>query len=204
MRKQILLVPIFVLLGILGLAAPTLAVFGDYHLIESPTPYSLSVNRWELGIHSFSNNPWIAEMKAGVAPGLTLGLDAVENNGAGLNLKYQVLGEKSGSPAVAIGADDIGRDTTSPYLVIGDQFPGGSPLRWHVGIGGGRYDGIFLGLDANLTKQGKGGLPVELKAELVNDNINLGVSLGFAPGWKLDIASAEDDLLAGVSYRASF
>ena len=203
MRLRFIGITCLTLLGLLGSAVPALAVFGDYYLIESPTPYSLKVNRWEAGVHTFADGPWVAELHAGAAPGLTLGIDAVENDGGGLEFKYQLLPGREGSPALALGIADIGRDQVSPYLVIGEKIPGSKDVRWHLGIGGGRFDGLFAGIDAGLN-QGHGGLPVELTAELVNSNLNIGFSLGIAPGWRLEIASAEDDLLAGVSYRSSF
>jgi hypothetical protein len=173
-------------------------------VIESPTPYSLNSNSWELGIHAYQDDPWIADFRIGVTPEFTLAVDAIEYDGAGLGMKYQLLKSKGNAPALAIGVDDIGRDHVSPYLVIGDTFPGSSFLRWDLGIGGGRYDGLFVGLNADLSKAGHAGPPIELKAELVDDDVNLGISFKFAPGWKLDVASADGDLLAGVTYRASF
>lgn len=192
-------------IGLFSVGMPAWGAFAGSDLIEIPTGDVLRVNQWDLGLHGQSDGPLSADFRMGLAPGWELGIDAIEDHGAGINIKYQLLSESKEAPALAVGIADIGRDDLSPYIALSQRFPK-SFVRWHIGVGGGRYDGLFLGISTRLNtvqSSGKGG-PVSLMAEYVDDGLNLGFAINFAPGWQLDIAGVDGDLMAGIKYRGRF
>lgn len=194
-----------VIISVLAMGSPVSAAFAESDLIQSPTGDVMRINQWEMGIHVRDDGPATAEFRMGMAPGWELGVDGIEDDGVGLNIRYQIVGESKSSPAIAVGISDIGRDDLSPYVALSQRFPQ-SFVRWHLGVGGGRYDGIFLGVSTriNTVQTGGNGNPISLMAEYVNNDLNLGVSFNFSQGWHLDIAGVDGDLLAGIRFKGTF
>lgn len=193
------------LLGIVTGALPALGVFSSTELVAIPTADALNPQRFELGVHGMTDGPWIGEFHLGVAPGFELGVDAIEDNDIGLRLKFQFLEETQEAPALAVGVNDIGRDDVTPYIVASMRFPQ-TFIRWHLGLGGGWYDGLFLGVstDLNTISNGKKGIPVTLLLEVADSELNAGVGINFAQGWKLDVGVVSQELLMGLTYQGSF
>ena len=205
MAKRRHLVVILVGLGLLMSALPATAVFGGSELITIPTGDVLRNDNWEIGLHGYMDGPWIVDFRWGFAPGWELGIDAIEDHDIGLGLKYQILEETKEGPSLALGVNDLGREDISPFISLSQRFHK-SFIRWHLGLGGGRYDGIFLGLSTklNTVHSSQQGNPISLMAEIVDNELNLGVSIDFAPGWRLNIGGNNDDILAGLTYKGSF
>ena len=193
------------LLGPMLMALPALGVFGNTELVMVPSADTLRTQQFELGFHAMTDGPWFGEFHLGIAPGFEVGVDAIEDNDLGLRLKYRFLEETKDTPALAVGINDVGRDDVSPYIVASMRFPK-TFIRWHLGLGGGWYDGLFLGLstDLNTISSGKKGTPISLMLEVVNGDLNAGAGINFAPGWKLDVGIVSQELLLGLTYQNSF
>jgi len=91
-------------------------------------------------------------LQAGLAAGLELGVDDCTDsrNGPWLNAKWQVVPESEKRPALALGLQAIGQDTTAePYLVLSRDFP---PGRLHLGaLRAGRANRLMVGAELPLT-----------------------------------------------------
>lgn len=102
-------------------------------------------------------------VQAGLAPGLEAGVDECTNSSDGpwLNLKWQVVPESEKGPAIALGLQAIGEDTTAePYLVLSRDFSLG---RLHLGaLRAGHAGRLLVG----------GELPVERGLTAVGDFVS--------------------------------
>ncbi len=116
--------------------------------------------------------------------------------------QYQAWRQKGGRPALAVGMQDIKFGDDSPkvgraqYAVASHQF---DDLRLHLGIGRGRYQGLFGGIEARLSDR------IKLMGEYDTNNVNLGLRLHLSHGLTLDAAWPDTtDFGAAVSYQGAF
>lgn len=134
-----------------------------------------------------------------------------ENNNLkpGALVKFLVLEENEGQPALAVGLrrKDL-------YLAASKDL--GYNIRGHAGIGDGHYGGIFAGInkvinpaDITITEEDEGGSPdylnnlppVNLMAEYLDQEINLGARFNFYPDLYFDLHLLNFDTpRAGMSY----
>lgn len=189
-------------------------------LVKIPTADSLGLGQWNVGIMTedvgdFEANDIFANY--GIAENLEIGFNAfqgregVSDRTTLLNAKFTFLPETQARPAVAVGITDItnGIDTT-PYLAVSKslfgllQYWNGeiTNIRGHIGLGGGQFDGVFLGFSAFLGNR------FSFMFEWDSDDINLGARFAPMPGLRIHAALFDpgggSDLGLGASFTQAF
>ncbi len=119
-----------------------------------------------------------------------------------VNAKYAIAAEGVLTPGIAIGVEDIAnkRDRTA-YAVVSKGLPLG--FRAHVGVGNGRYDGMFCSLEKNITPLGIKGVFPDTTLIVENDghDINYGVRMSIVPGLKVNAGWRDKETYVGVTYN---
>lgn len=205
MRKAFLGLLLSLAVAVPASAAPNW--LGQTGLLLTPTADALNDREWNLTFHHISDQANIAAVNVGLLRGLEAGLVYFDPDFRGADeeftgrVKYVLLPERAESFGLAIGwwdfADQI--DST-PYGVLSKRVTevDGRALRVHVGGGGGIYDGIFAGADLNLTDN------LLAMLEYDGDDLNAGVRLGLAQGFRIDAGLVSDEFGIGASYNARF
>ncbi|WP_110956314.1 YjbH domain-containing protein [Anaerosinus massiliensis] len=119
-----------------------------------------------------------------------------------LNAKYAIQAESVFTPGIAVGVEDFAdRTERTSYAVASKGFPLG--FRVNVGIGNGRYDGMFYALEKNITPLGiKGVFPdTALIVEHDGHDMNYGVRMSVVPGLKLNAGWRDKETYVGVTYN---
>lgn len=119
-----------------------------------------------------------------------------------VNAKYAVKPEGVLTPGIAVGVEDIAdKDERTAYAVVSKGLPLG--FRAHVGIGNGRYDGMFYALEKNITPLGiKGVFPdTTLIVEHDGHDMNYGMRMSIVPGLKVNAGWRDKETYVGVTYN---
>ena len=115
--------------------------------------------------------------------------------------QYRLWRQKGWRPALVIGAQDIKFGDDSPKVGRAEYIVGTRQLnnvRLHLGTGGGRYRGIFGGIETRL------GDHIKLIGEYDTNDVNLGLRLHSSHGLTLDAAWLDTaDFGAAVSYEGT-
>lgn len=118
-----------------------------------------------------------------------------------LSAQYRLWRQEGGRPALAIGAQDMQFGDDAPkvgraeYVVASHQF---DDLRLHLGVGTGRYRGLFAGIEARLSDHTK------LIAEYDTNDVNLGLRMHLSSHLTLDAAWLDTaDFGAAVNYQGA-
>ncbi|MBI3947354.1 MAG: hypothetical protein HY321_15630 [Armatimonadetes bacterium] len=206
MRKVIL-----ALFAALVAAAPASAApnwLGMTGLILTPSADALDAREWNVTFHHITDTANIAAGNLGLARGLEAGLVFFdpEARGADAELtghaKYMVIPETATGVGFAVGWWDFADQVdSSPYAVVSKRLRGdneGPAFRVHVGGGGGIYDGIFAGAEANLTSN------ILAMVDYDGEDVNAGVRIGLPSGFRLDAAFVSEEFGIGASYNARF
>lgn len=201
MRRFAILVLSFVLIATWGQSALGFGRFGATDLMNVPTSGTLSEGAY--GLHgNFSGGLAMLGMDFGLVPDLELGVTAYIGDNwqsASLRAKYHLLTEKRDGLGLAIGLQDVGSDTISPYVVAGKTLAHG--MQGYLGVGGGQMNGFFFGLDKELPSLRGARLFLEFDGQ----NINLGGRFKLAKNTGLDIGLAGlDSVAVGISYVSRF
>ena len=201
MSKGILAVVLAAALIAMGLGAATAApsFFGYTGLMVVPTSETLDKGEYNLGAMTLNldegadSNVYLANM--GLADSFEVGFARFkpegENGETLINAKYMFRNETEHNPAMAVGVIDLTDETdTSTYVVLSKSISGPmktalgevtSP-RIHLGVGGGRLDGIFGGVSATLGER------FTLMAEYDSRDINFGARLAIMPEIRIHAA----------------
>jgi hypothetical protein len=177
-------------------------------LLNTPSAYTVSPGAFNVGIFTTlqsDNNCTTVTGNLGILPGLEGGVANVTRehgpNRLMLNGKFQVRGEGTVFPAVSVGVADITDEYDfSPYLVASKAVsPVGRTFfnpAIHLGVGGGRFDGLFLGVTAGLGRQ------ATVMAEYDSQNINVGANYSLSPEIKIYGGTFDgvSNLGFGISY----
>ena len=202
-------------LSVLALASSQVAAapayFGYTGLMLTPTADTLKTGGVGLGATFLSdehNNTAFWSANFGLLSNLEVGGAVVspehgDSNGI-INAKFGLLKETVATPALSIGMSDLADQLDStPYVVASKSLPlAGDNLwapRFHLGVGGGRLNGIFGGVSATLNDR------MQLMAEYDTNNVNFGVQFAAGQGLRLhaDLIGG-DSLGLGMSYNAGF
>ena len=109
------------------------------------------------------------------------------------NVKWALAQEKVLRPGIAIGVEDVGaQERRTTYAVASKGLPFG--LRLHVGLGNGRYHGLFGALEAPLLPQTK------LLLEQDGRQWGAGVRVSLGPDFRLDAGHYAGKTYVGGSY----
>jgi hypothetical protein len=201
-------------LGLAATAAPSF--FGYTGLVVVPTADSLNQGEYNLGAMALNldagadSNVYLANM--GLADSFELGFARFKPEGGKgetlINAKYMFRGETERNPAMAVGVVDLTDETdTSTYIVLSKRMGGQaktalgeitSPMI-HIGVGGGRLDGIFGGVSATLGER------FTLMAEYDSRDVNFGARLALTSEIRIHAALLDgEDVGTGISFNKLF
>ncbi len=190
----------FFLLPTAAIAAPTL--HGGTGMLESPSADVLANGKGELGL--FYGREWRRQSVAVGLPGgweiahawrFAEGQALQEENSVKLSLKPEsVL-----TPGVAVGAESGG----SLYGVASKFLPGG--YRLHLGVGSGRFDGVFGGIEKVLNpphfskdKASNAQPTLRVVADFDGHGLQYGLRAVWQNGWQSQIAYGQGNWYGGV------
>lgn len=205
MRSLILGLIVGLVVGAPASAAPSF--LGHTGLLLTPTADALDAREWNLTFHHISDNANIAAGTVALAAGLEVGGVWFDPDVRGADskftahAKYRILPETPTGVALAVGWWDIADEIDStPYGVVSKRLTnvGRFPLRGHVGLGGGTFDGVFAGVDLPVANN------LLLMAEWDTEDLNAGIRLGLPMGFRIDAGVVSEDFGIGASYNARF
>lgn len=210
-------------------AAPSFR--GYTGLIKIPTADTLNLGQWNVGIMTenvsdFNANDIFANY--GIADNLEVGFNSFQRAGAHiedgnaddendttrqtmLNAKYAFAPETEAKPGIAVGVIDITNDVdTTPYVILSKSL--GNCLRlWngeitnfrgHIGLGGGQFDGVFVGFSAFMGNR------FSFQFEWDSRDPNIGARFTPIPDLRLHAAlfdvGGRDDIGLGISYTKAY
>lgn len=194
-----------------GSAAAAPSYYGYTGLLVTPTADALDAGDFSLGgvfISRDRNDTTVLSANLGLAQSLEAGVAMVDpefgKTRTLVNAKYRFLPETGTQPALAFGVSDItGEIDSTPYLALSKSLDWqGSSLRAprvHVGVGGGRLDGVFAGLSAAVTKS------TLLMVEYDTNDLNFGAQWAASNEIRIHAGLlAGENLGLGMSYNKGF
>ncbi|WP_346353590.1 hypothetical protein [Azotosporobacter soli] len=184
-----------------GETAPTL--HGDTGLLESPSADVLASGKGDLGI--WQGDGWRRQSVAVGLPGgwemahgwrFAQGQATQEESSVKLSLQPETVL----TPGLAIGAESGG----SLYGVASKFLPGG--YRLHLGVGSGRFDGVFGGIEKVLNpphfskgKTSNSQPTLRAVADFDGHGLQYGLRAAWQNGWQSQIAYGHDRWYGGVT-----
>jgi hypothetical protein len=196
-------------------AAPSLE--GYTGLLLTPTADALNQGEYNAAFFALNLEEGADEdifaANLGVSEGVEVGFARLRPEGGSgetiLNAKYNFRPESGGQPALAVGVIDATDEIeTTTYFVASKSLSRMLKLRdkeitsprVHVGIGGGRLDGLFAGASVVL------GDNLMLMAEYDTHDINLGARLAVGHGVRVHAGWIHglDDFAVGASFNKVF
>lgn len=116
-----------------------------------------------------------------------------------VQLKYALRREGILTPGMAIGIDDaLAERERSVYAVWSKGLPFG--IRLHLGIGDGRFDGVFGSLEKQIIKGRLGRFPeTALLVENDGRDMNYGLRVSLSQQVKLQLGYRDSDAYVGLS-----
>ena len=203
MKKLLLSTAFLLLLSNNTYAAP--ATTGTTGMIDTPTADVLREGQVSLGYYKLHEGK-TASIGFNAAKNLEVSVARTEFDFADkttyVNAKYAIKPEGVLTPGIAIGVEDIGgKDDRTAYAVVSKGLPLG--FRAHVGIGNGRYDGMFCALEKNITPIGIKGVFPDTTLIIENDghNMNYGMRMSIVPGLKVNAGWRDKETYVGVTYN---
>ncbi|GMB01308.1 YjbH domain-containing protein [Pelosinus sp. IPA-1] len=205
MKKVLFGISILLLTSAPVFAAPS--VNGSTGLINNPSADVLREGQVSLGYYHLKDGG-VGIFNTNIAPNLELGVagfryDGQQNKNL-VNAKFALVPETVLSPGLAVGVEDIGNNNKrSSYAVASKALPLG--FRIHAGVGNGRFDGVFAGIEKTINPvsilTGNNAFPATtLIAEYDGKNMNYGARMSIVPGLKLDAGWRNHDGYVGISF----
>jgi len=175
------------MLGGIAQAAPTLQ--GETGLINVPSADVIRSGKVSVGYFSLRDGHVLT---AGAGFNDKIELTWSGNHLAGtttrneVNMKFGLLGEKILLPGVVIGISDITAERErSVYAVTSKSLPLG--LRLHIGVGNGRYDGVFAGVEKRFFPG------ITTMVEYDGEHVNVGGRVSLPAGVQLNAGWRQED-----------
>lgn len=143
----------------------------------------------------------------GLVPGVELGAARLNYDNAAdkniLNAKLSLISEKVLVPGISIGVEDMtDKRERTVYAAASKSLPFG--FRIHAGVGDGRIDGFFAGVEKVVKPLGigmNGVFPTTtLMAEYDGKDMNYGARLSIVPGLKVEAGWKKHDFYTGLSF----
>jgi hypothetical protein len=211
-RRVLTGVAVLVMVTLCASAWASPSLLGPTGLLKIPTADVLGIPEFSVGVTGMAadepGNQTIVYGTIGLLPNLELGVARYDFEHAEaettLNGKLRLLGPLPGKVTVAVGMDDITDQLDrSPYVVVSHTLGAGVITRLgqvtspqiHVGIGGGRLDGLFAGIST--TVEGR----VALMADYDGNDFNFGARVPVAPHLDGTVAALDglQDVAVGLS-----
>jgi len=195
MRIRIILSSILILLLVsCGIAnATSISNWGPTGVMEIPTADVLgfgigtapNIAITSDGTSSIIRVPFVLGIGDGLEVGITdttIEWNGIESSGLIFHGKIALISEKTLLPGIAIGGVfDLSNilGTNSLYLVISK---GVGNIKGHIGLGSGIYDGIFGGLEFNITDD------MKLVTFLKSQDVGFGLKINLLPSVSIDMS----------------
>jgi len=220
MKRSVTVAALLAVLAIAGLtlsaqAAPSLE--GYTGLLLTPTADALDREEYNVAFFTLNLEEGADEdifaANLGVSEGVEIGFARIRpEDGSSetiLNAKYRFRPEDAARPALAVGVIDATDEIdTTAYFVASKSLSKMLKIRdkeitsprVHVGIGGGRLDGLFAGASVVLRDK------LMLMAEYDTRDINLGARLAVGHGIRVHAGWIHglDDFAVGASFNKVF
>ena len=199
----------FVSLFLTAPAAAAPSTSGSTGMIRIPTADKLRMGQFSAGTYYWQNHG-VAVAALALSRDIEVSAAKAWGNGSSnawtVNAKYNLNQEMLLIPAVSIGIEDIGgQDRRSVYGVISKGLPYG--FRVHLGVGTGRFEGVFGALEKVLNptslRKKTSGLPVtSVIVEMDGKKMNYGARLRLAHGLRMDAGwlGKEERIYLGLTY----
>lgn len=186
-------------------AAPS--VYGATGMITNPTADVLREGQFSLGYFHFQNKT-SGTIEFNLADRLEVGVARVQQDARGVdsvfNAKYSLLSETLVAPGLAVGAETgVNGGQRSLFAVASKGLPLG--LRLHAGVGNGRFDGAFAGLEKTWNPvgavTGNNVFPATtLLVEFDGRRMNYGARLAILPGLKVSAGWQDHHFYTGIMF----
>ena len=186
-------------------AAPT--VTGSTGMLYTPTADVLRDGHFSLGYHHLEDGDAYT-VGYGMSNAWEISAATVDYNGDHgrdlyLNTKFSLMSENVVRPGIAIGMEDaLDEYDRTFYAVASKALPLG--LRIHAGIGDGRFDGVFGGIEKTFNPLGVTGSSIfpatTLSAEYDGKEMIYGLRLAIVPGLKAHAAWRDGDTYVGLTF----
>lgn len=197
-----------------GAAQAAPSFFGYTGLVAIPTADSL--NKEEYNLAAFAVNvdegadytTYAANL--GIVPNLEVGFARIKPDEASgetwINAKYTFAPETGGNPAIAGGVIDFTDETdATAYIVLSKSFGHSvrtslgeiTTPRFHIGVGGGQFDGVFGGVSATLGDR------FTIMAEYDSEDVNWGARLALSDEIRVHFGGFDglDNVGLGISFN---
>ena len=186
-------------------AAPT--VTGSTGMLYTPTADVLRDGHFSLGYHHLEDGDAYT-VGYGMSNAWEISAATIDYNGDHgrdlyLNTKFSLMSENVVRPGIAIGMEDaLDEYNRTFYAVASKALPLG--LRIHAGIGDGRFDGVFGGIEKTFNPLGVTGSSIfpatTLSAEYDGKEMIYGLRLAIVPGLKAHAAWRDGDTYVGLTF----
>lgn len=215
MTRLGLVLAVVAALGWAGSASAQPSLVGPTGVIVVPSAETLGVLQWNVGATGIlveeGENESLLYANVGLTRDLEIGVARwkLQRRQAEttVNAKLRLLGPLPGEVSLAVGALDLTDQLErSGYVVLSHVVGAGILLRRgrvvspqvHVGIGGGRFDGLFAGFSAVVDGE------VEVMADWDGDQVNVGIRWPLASDLEASVAALNnlDDLAVGLSFSS--
>jgi len=183
------------------IAAAKVLPSGTSGIINVPSAQVRMLGHFSLG-GQWTENGSFAGGNLAVLPGLEAAYSRWHpKHGSDLNIvsgKLQFLPETLGTPAIAVGVEDIGNKIDrSAYVVATKAGPWG--LKGHVGYGTDRFKRGFVALEKQFKVSGPD-VNLDLELEYDGYDFNYGAALPLGKFLQAEVGKRSGDLFAGVSW----
>ncbi len=185
-------------------AAPT--VTGSTGMIYTPTADVLRDGHFSLAYHQLDDGNAYT-VGYGMSNAWEISAATLDYDGSGsdlyLNTKFSLLSENVARPGIALGMEDaLDERERTFYAVASKALPLG--FRVHAGVGDGRFDGVFGGIEKTFNPLGVTGSSIfpatTLSAEYDGDEMIYGLRLAIVPGLKAHAAWRDGDTYVGLTF----
>lgn len=200
-----LLLSAAILLSLTNMTYAASSTSGSTGMIDTPTADVLREGQVSLGYYNLHEGK-TASVGFHAAKNLEVSVARTDFDFEGkktyVNAKYALKSEGVLTPGIAIGVEDIAdKGDRTAYAVVSKGLPLG--FRANVGIGNGRYDGMFYALEKNITPFGiKGVFPdTTLIIEHDGHDMNYGMRMSIVPGLKVNAGWRDKETYVGITYN---
>lgn len=185
-------------------AAPT--VTGSTGMLYTPTADVLRDGHFSLGYHHLEDAEAYT-VGYGMSNAWEISAAALDydhhSSDLYLNTKFSLMSEDIMRPGIALGMEDaLDERERTVYAVASKALPLG--FRVHAGIGDGRFDGVFGGIEKTFNPLGITGSAAfpatTLSAEYDGEEMIYGLRLAIVPGLKAHAAWRDGDTYVGLTF----
>lgn len=176
-----------------GIAFAAPSINGPTGLINTSSADVVAKGDVSIGYYNLDNGA-VGNVNIGLAKNWEIGGSFLDPDAGSrinrLNVKYRITPETVVTPGLAIGLEDAGdKADRTGYIVASKALPFG--FRLHYGLGNGRYDGPFGGIEKTFNPlsalTGNSTFPsTTLMAEYDGNDLNVGARMSLVSGVKID------------------